>query len=78
MNMVTRDEVLKYRGRGGAPFAPYRVVLKDGKTVTVNRRLQATANNRVMVIGADSPIERTRWILLADIERLEPAQPQQH
>jgi hypothetical protein len=72
--MVTREQIFGHTGR--KPFAPFRVVLRGGDTVEVTRRLQAPANNRRMVVAVSTGSEqdRTRWIWLDEIDRLEPAE----
>jgi hypothetical protein len=65
------DQLLQFRLQ--RPFAPFRVVLKDGSTITITERLKFAVNGIIMIaVREHGPAVKFRIDQVASIEILEP------
>jgi hypothetical protein len=71
--MVTYEQLREHLGL--RPFRPFRIVLTSGEAIDIIRIAQAVAMKRRIIVGM--PNDRTRWIPLEQLDRIEAPTPQQ-
>ena len=67
MSKVSRQQIWDQLGK--RPFQPFRLTLIGGETLDVVRIAQAVVTPREMIIGVGD--DRTRWVPLKDIDRMD-------